>query len=292
MDRGNVQAFLAVAETGSFRRAAGRLGYTQAGVSYIIRGIEQELGVTLFFRDRSGVRLTPEGASLLPRIRQLEADQLALQQTVNELKGLEQGTVRVQIFDSISIHWIPGILQAFRRDYPGITVELISEEDSLKAEEMVLTGAVDCGFFLTNVSAALDVFPLKTESLLAIVAPDHQLASARVFPVSRLGEFPYISMKYDSHTGIREIFARYQAVPNTAYCLDNDYAAMAMVSKGLGYCIFPELLLRDIPYDVCPLPFDQPQERTVSIGTRSVATASQACKKFMEYTRAWVAEQG
>lgn len=288
MEKINTQVFLTVAETGSFRKAANRLGYTQAGISYIIHTMEQEMGLTLFTRDRTGVHLSPEGEILLPQIRQLDIDTHLLQQTVHELRGLEKGTLRVQIFDSISIHWIPGILQEFQRDYPGIRIELITEEDSLRAEDMVMTGEVDCGFFLTRVTAPMDVFDLKKENLMAIVSPDHELASAEVFPIAKLGDYPYISMKYDSHTGINEIFEKNNAVPNTAYCLDNDYAAMAMVSKGLGYCIFAELLLQDIPYELCCLEFDKPQKRTISIGTRSMETASKACVKFIEYTRKWV----
>lgn len=290
MDRSSIEVFLTVAEQGSFRKAANLLGYTQAGISYIIQNIEQDMGLNLFIRDRTGVHLSPEGETLLPQIRQLDIDNRALHQTVNELKGLEQGTVKIQIFDSISIHWLPGILQRFRNDYPGIKIELVSEEDSLKAEEMVLTGEVDCGFFLTNVSATLDVFKLKEEKLLAIVSPEHELAVQKVFPTEKLGVYPYISMKYDNHTGIKEIFERHNAVPNTVYCLDNDYAAMAMVSKNLGYCIFPELLLQDVPYELHFLEFDDPQKRTISIGVRSMTTASKACLKFIEYTRKWVAE--
>lgn len=288
MDGIPTQVFLTVAETGSFRKAANLLGYTQAGISYIIQGLEQNLGLTLFIRDRTGVHLSPEGQMLLPQIRQLDTDQRLFYQAVNELKGLEKGTLRIQIFDSISIHWLPGILRNFKKDYPGIQIEFISEEDSLRAENMVLTGEVDCGFFLTNVSAALDVFPLREEKMLAIVSPEHELASSDVFPVSKLGVYPYISMKYDNHTGIKEIFEKYNAIPNTVYCLDNDYAAMAMVSKDLGYCIFPELLLQNIPYEICCLEFDQPQKRIISIGTRSMETASKACVKFIEYTRKWV----
>ncbi len=290
MDKSSIEVFLTVAEQGSFRKAANLLGYTQAGISYIIQGIEQDMGLNLFIRDRTGVHLSPEGEILLPQIRQLEIDNRALWQKVNELRGLEQGTLRIQIFDSISIHWLPGILQKFQSDYPGIKIEFVSEEDSLKAEEMVLTGEVDCGFFLTNVSAALDVFSLKEENLLAIVSPEHELAAEKVFPTAKLGEYPYISMKYDNHTGIKEIFERHHTVPNTVYCLDNDYAAMAMVSKNLGYCIFPELLLQDVPYELRFLEFDHPQKRIISIGTRSMETASKACVKFIQYTRKWVSD--
>lgn len=290
MDKINTEVFLKIAETGSFRKAANDLGYTQAGISYIIRAMEEEIGLSLFVRDRTGVHLSNEGQILYPHFKQIEQDNRLLRQTINELKGLEHGTLRIQIFDSISIHWIPGILQRFHKDYPGIKIELITEEDSLKAEEMVSTGEVDCGFFLTNVSADLDVFTLKKESLLAIVSPEHEMAHADVFPISKLGSYPYIGMKYDDHTGIKEIFRRYKKKPDMVYCMDNDYAAMAMVSKNLGYCIFPELLLQDIPYEICCLPFDQPQKRVISVGTRSMETASKACLKFIEYTRSWVKE--
>lgn len=290
MDKNSIEVFLTAAEEGSFRKTADRLGYTQAGVSYIINTLEKELGLVLFIRERTGTRLTPEGQALIPHLKQLDSDIRALRQSVRELKGLEKGTVRVQIFDSISIHWIPGIISEFNRDYPGITVELISEEDSIKAEEMVMSGEVDCGFFLTDVSSSMDVYPLKVDRMLAIVSPQHELAGARRFPVARLGDFPYISMKYDHHTGIQKIFDKYNAVPDTVYQIDNDFAAMAMVSKNLGYGIFPELLLQDVPFDLIGLEFDKPQTRTISIGLRSEHSASLACLKFIEYVRNWVGE--
>lgn len=286
----NIQVFLKVVEEGSFRKAAEKLGYTQAGISYAIQALESQLGVSLFIREKKGVQLSTEAKQLLPYMKQIEADNKKLFQAIHDLKGLEQGSLRIQIFDSISIHWIPNILQQFKKDYPGISIELISEEDSLTAEEMVYTGEVDCGFFLTDVTANIDTIKLKEEFLLAIVSPDHELANAKCFPIEKLGVYPYISMKFDSHTGMKHIFDKYNAVPNTAYLMDNDYAAMAMVSKGFGYCIFPELLLKNVPYEIKCLGFDIPQTRTIRIGTRSLKTASSACLKFIEYTRKWVSE--
>lgn len=286
----NIHAFLTVVNEGSFRKAANTLGYTQAGISYLIQALESELGIPLFIREKKGVQLTSEASQLLPYFRQIEQDTKNLYHAINDIKGLETGTLRIQIFDSISIHWIPNILQQFKQDYPGINIELISVEDSLIAEQMVLTGEVDCGFFLTNVTADIDTIKLKEEYLLAIVSPEHELANEKFFPIDRLGDYPYISMKYDSHTGIKNIFDKYNATPQIAYCMDNDYAAMAMVSKGLGFCIFPELLLQNVPYQIKCLSFDTPQTRKISIGTRSLKTASSACLKFIEYTTKWVGE--
>lgn len=286
----NILVFLTVLNEGSFRKAASVLGYTQAGISYAIQTLEQELGVSLFIREKNGVRPSTEAIQLLPYFKQFETDGKNIYQAVNEIKGLDKGTLRIQIFDSISIHWIPNILKKFTSDYPGISIELISVEDSLDAEEMVFTGEVDCGFFLTDVSASIDVIKLKEEYLLAIVSPDHELANAPFFPISKLGSYPYISMKYDEHTGMRHIFEKYNTTPDVAFLMDNDYAAMAMVSKGFGFAIFPELLLQNVPYEIKSLQFDKPQTRTISIGTRSLATASSACQKFIEYVTKWVRE--
>ena len=288
MDSKSIDVFLTIEKEGSFRKAAETLGYTQAGISYIVQAMEEELGLTLFLRDRKGVNLSPEGKVLLPKIRQLAADNRNLQVAVNELKGLEQGTVRVQIFDSMSIHWLPGILHEFKKDYPGVTVEFISEEDNVRAEEMVWTGEVDCGFFLKEAMLPLETFLLKEEEFLAIVSPEHEMASEKVFPVSKLGDYPYIAMKYDHNTGVRDFFERNSLVPDIAYQVDNDYAAMAMVSKNLGYCIFPELLLQDFPYEICQIPMDDPYRRKISIATLSMKTASTACRKFIEYSIRWV----
>lgn len=290
MEKINSSVFLKVAETGSFRKAAEELGYTQAGISYIIGAMEEETGLTLFVREHGGVVLSPEGKTLLPYFQQIEATDRLFSQAVSELQGLEKGTVKVLIFNSISVHWIPGILSRFLDDYPGIKVELTTEEDSAKAEEMVLNGSVDCAFFLTEVQSDIDVFPLKEESQLAIVSYSHPLAGLEKFPISELGNYPYIAMKYAEHTGINNIFRRHGIKPDTAFIMDNDNAAMAMVSQGLGFSIFAELVLQNVPYKLKLMEFDEPQKRTISIGTRSIKTCSRACRKFIEYTIKWVKE--
>lgn len=280
----NATVFLTVVETGSFRKAADQLGYTQAGISYIISAMEEAAGCRLFLREHGGVQLTPEGRILLPQIQQLEAWERRFSQTVNEINGLEKGTLRVQIFDSVSVQWIPTILREFCRDYPGIKVELVSEENNRRAEEMILFGEVDCGFILSEQSEGLDVIPLIEENLLAVVSPDHPLADEKFFPISELENYPYISMKYEEDNPVGRVFRNENIHPDTVFTLDNDNAAMAMISNGLGFGIFPELLLVNVPYDLRYLEFDAPKKRTISVAARNRKTASKACQKFIEYT--------
>lgn len=284
MDKVNATVFLTVTETGSFRKAADLLGYTQAGISYIISAMEETAGCSLFLREHGGVQLTPEGEILLPKIRQLQAWERSFTQAINEIHGLENGILRVQIFDSVSVHWVPEILRKFCRDYPGIKVELIAEENNRRAEEMILNGEVDCGFILHKKVEGLETIPLMEENLMAVVAADHPLAGRKHFPISELENYPYIRMKYEEDNPVGQAFREENIKPDIAFTMDNDYAAMAMVSNGLGFGIFPELLLKNVPYELKSLTFDIPKKRTISLGVRNQKTASKACRKFIEYT--------
>ena len=66
LEKVNAEVFLAVAELGSYRKAADSLGYTQAGISYIINAMEEEMGLKLFVREHGGVSLSANGEEILP----------------------------------------------------------------------------------------------------------------------------------------------------------------------------------------------------------------------------------
>ena len=83
------EAFVTVAKTGSFKKTAEILGYTQAGVSYMMSSLEQEMGTALFTRDHSGARLTADGRNLLPWIQDVCASEQALQTRLEELRSVE-----------------------------------------------------------------------------------------------------------------------------------------------------------------------------------------------------------
>ena len=95
-------AFLTVARLGSFKAAAEELGYTQAGISYLVNALEKELGLTLFLREYGGVHLTTEGREVLGLVQAINADEHALATRVRELADREGGLVRVGAFTSVA----------------------------------------------------------------------------------------------------------------------------------------------------------------------------------------------
>ena len=288
MDKINTAVFLKTAETLNFRKTADELGYTQAGVSYIISTMEEELGLPLFIREYGGVKLTSEGRALLPQFRELAAAERLLKDRVDDLKNLDAGEIRVLVFYSISLHWVPEILERFHRDYPNIRVRLISCDETLPAQEMARRREVDCGFFVLPVSDDLEVIPVMDELMKASFAPEHPAAKLSRFPVADLDRYPFIHLTRD--TEVAEIFRAYHKAPKVSFTSENDLSALAMVSKNLGYCINSSILLEDIPYPLVSLEFDEPISRTIGIGARSLRECPKAARMFMKYALDWLQE--
>ena len=120
METANIAALLAAAELGSISKAAEDLGYTQSGVTHIVNSLEEEAGFPLLMRGNRGVRLTAEGERLAPLMRELVQTADRLEQELALTRGAERGTVRIGTYSSISLRWMPRILEAFQERYPGI----------------------------------------------------------------------------------------------------------------------------------------------------------------------------
>ena len=141
-------AFTKAAKLGSFKEAAEELGYTQAGVSYMISSLEKEMGVTLFHRGRTGAQLTEEGRTLLPWVLDIVNDESALEVKLREMRNLEIGDVRIASFASVAIHWLPDVFVRFMEDHPHIKLDVTCFEEQDEMEDAVQNGEFDCCFLI------------------------------------------------------------------------------------------------------------------------------------------------
>ena len=156
----------------------------------MVSDLERDWGVALFERSRRGVVLTGDGARLLPEARALCESFRALEATVDEVRGLETGLIRIGVFPSVAAHWIPRIIKRFSADYPGIDYKL-RVGDYTEIEEWIADGTVDCGFVLLplRTDARLIARALEEDEFLAVLPCDHELAGAGCFPWSVLRNF-------------------------------------------------------------------------------------------------------
>lgn len=127
--------FFKVLETKTISQAAKDLGYSQSAVSQTIKSLEEELETTLFIRQKSGVILSKDGHAYLPYLKSVQASLDNLRTKKQEMKGLDQVTLRIGTFTSVSRHLLPSLMEEFIEMYPNIQFELyqnaLSDYDDL-----------------------------------------------------------------------------------------------------------------------------------------------------------------
>lgn len=275
-------AFLKAVEYGSFTRAAEALSYSQSGVSRMISDLEKEWNITLLERGRSGIRLTSDGSRMLPYAQSLCSEYQKLQMAVDDLHGVQSGIIRIGTFSSGAIHWVPNIIKAFQKDYPGIDYELLLG-DYTEIEDWITQGRVDCGFLRLPTRPDFETIPLGRDRLLAILPQDHPLTKYDKVPIAALCEEPFMLLEKGAQAEVSEVFQRHGLRPRVHFTTWDDYAIMAMVESGLGVSMLTEMILKRTPYNIVAKELDVPAYRDTALALREQSTASLAVKKFIEY---------
>ena len=281
------EAFMRAVELGSITRAAESLGVTQSAVSHMISSLESELGFALLRRGRAGAATTADGERVLPAIRGILASRERLEQTASAIRGLDRGTVRIGTFTSVGVHWLPGIIADFQADYPGVELKLMSG-DYHDVEQWLSDGSADIGFVSLPTKLAGETAALAADRLLAVVPASHPLAGAERFPVAELAREPFIGLLETSDRDARGVFEAVGAAARVKYTTKDDYAVIAMVERGLGVSIMPELLLKNCSEAVRCLELDPPAARTIGLCLPDADRAGPATRRFAEYAKEWV----
>jgi DNA-binding transcriptional LysR family regulator len=127
-DFSELAAFIAVAEAGSFTRAAAKLGLSQSAVSYAVRMLEQKLGVRLISRTTRSLSLTDAGQRMLrnlrPSFENIESEIAA----ISALRDKPSGTIRVTTFRYAATSVLWPVVTKFLAEYPEIEMEIMVDE--------------------------------------------------------------------------------------------------------------------------------------------------------------------
>jgi DNA-binding transcriptional LysR family regulator len=115
---------VAIAETGSIRAAAAKVGLTQPALSKSLQSLEEELSVSLVHRTSRGVNLTPFGQAMLTRGRGIAQEVDRLREQIEQMRGAQQGTINLAVSPSPSVILLPQALSRFRREYPDVQLRI------------------------------------------------------------------------------------------------------------------------------------------------------------------------
>lgn len=243
MDTDQLQAFVAVAESGSFSRAAQRLHLTQPAVSKRVAQLEARLGARLLDRVGRRVATTRAGEALLPRARRILDEIADTRQAIRQLSGRVAGRLGIATSHHIGLHRLPPVLRAYRSRYPEVALDLrfMSSEAAWQA---VLQGELELAVatFPEASPPLLQLLPVWSDPLAAVVAEDDPLAGAPSVGPADLAARPAIFPTPDTAT--RKLIDRRLAAldmrPEVLMQTNYLETIKMLVCVGLGWSILPE----------------------------------------------------
>ena len=282
MDTIKYRALLETIAKGSLTKAAQTLGYSQPGISHMIRALEREFGFALLQRGKDAVLPTEDAKKLLPYLRQIELGERSVLELAAKISGGEEGAVRIGAFYSVSMHWMPKVIGDFSQQYPGISIQL-SEGNRGEVWKWLVQGEIDLGFFSAPVPEGFEFFPIAEDPVMAILPQNHPLCAFEKVPAELLIREPFLSpCEGADEEVLRVITEEGLPQPQIRYRIKGDETIFAMVEAGLGVTLMSRLLAEKTRADVQIRPLEQQHCRVLGIAARQGEQLSPAARRFLE----------
>src|SRR5881396_3886758 len=271
MEIHQLRYFVAVADEGSFSRAAAKVRVAQPSLSQQIRKLEAELGQPLFDRLPRSVVLTEAGRCLLEYARQILASIGDAQRCVDELKGKIAGDVAVGAIPTIAPYVLPELVVTFQNHYPDVTLHIV-EDATERIVRRIETGELDVALASTcQKSPTLRIEHLGNEPLLALVPEGHPLAKQTLVSFDDLKSQRFLLLLESR-----------RLLPEVALAGSQLSTIANMVAAGIGLSIVPQMMVKHHATPGCvSLPFAPPvPERELNVLYNPLRFQSKAAAAF------------
>jgi DNA-binding transcriptional LysR family regulator len=289
IDTLGVQAFIAIAERGSFSRAADDLHITQTALSRRMQNLESFLGVKLVERTTRSVALTPIGRNFLPQARRLLADLGMALVEIRETGKSLRGDVTIACVPTVGVHYLPRIVQQYAALHPDNRVKILDHASSDVAAA-VLQRAAEFGINMQGAAhPELRSVPLLRDRFVLVCRDDHPLAGRKRLAWKQLE--PHTLILAGAESGNRPLLdlalERQEIRLRSFYEVQRSSTAVGMVAEGVGVTVVPGLAVQKGAYArlrVVPL-VDPVVSRTLVLLTRTTAHLTPAAQALYDLIR-------
>lgn len=241
------QVFQTVASIGSFHKAADILGLTPSAVSHAISAMEKELGFAVLTRGKSGIALTNSGEHLLPYVNAVLNSDESLKQAIAQLNGLKQGKVKIGVFSSVCTNWLPGLLRSFQKQYAEVAVEVFQGTYD-DVYYWIKNGVVDLGFLSVSSAKDIPIEPLYKDPLLCVLPKGTRKEGAKPYmDIEEMRAHQFVTQRECTDADIQNFLKENSLRIQSRYHVVDDLSTIALVEKGFGICLMPELVMRIFP---------------------------------------------
>ena len=246
MELHQLRCFATAVEEGGFKRATTRLGLTQPALSYQVKQLEAELGVTLFHRRPTGVSPTQMGRVLYEYAQEMLQSMRRAKRAVQELTGDIVGEVRIGTINSIGIYFLPDFLRKMKEQFPATQPTLLYRS-STEIIDAVLADRVDMALAANPLpDRRLNQELLIEEQISLVCGPGHPFYNRDRIKPSELDRADFINLSLDNPTGelVANYLARLGVYVKEVASTDNMETVKKMVEIGLGLSFLPEMAIR------------------------------------------------
>lgn len=237
-----LQAFVSIAEHGSFQRAAAHLNLSQTALSHRMKKFEEYFGVTLMMRSTRQVTLTPAGRDLLPKALRIMNDAQKSLSGLLEYGGAKTERLSIACIPTLASHCLPDLLKTFEPAHPGICVQ-IHDISATEIAACVESGAVEFAITILAVNrSGIEVRPLLKEPFVLVAPASHRLAARKFVTWSDLKDVPLVRITAPAGNRLLddELSDR-NASLMWRYEVRRVATAISMVAAGNGLAIVPGL---------------------------------------------------
>jgi DNA-binding transcriptional LysR family regulator len=280
----HIEAFLAVARSGNFTRAAADLHVSQPALTVQIRQLEAALGLRLFDRNNRRVALTQPGRELVAPLERVLLDVRSIVESAHDFAAHRRGVVTVACLPSIAAALLPRAIAELALHHQGIAVRL-RDVVADRVVALVRSGEVDFGLGSCGVERDVAVQPLFADRLAAFVPKHHRLATRRHVTLREVAGYPLILTGRDS--SVRELVERALDQERLSVTVAHEATymttALGLAAAGLGVAILPDVANTSASPAIRRVDIRKPVlTRQIGILTRAGRSLPPAAQKLVE----------
>jgi LysR family transcriptional regulator, hydrogen peroxide-inducible genes activator len=243
MEFSQLRYVCAIADTGSFSRAAERCQVAQPSLSQQVLKLEEDLGAKLFDRLGRSVRLTEAGRAFLPHARSILHQMESARSSVADKYADVRGSVAAGAIPTIAPYLLPGYTAAFAKKYPEAKLRIVEATTPVLVESL-RNLSIDLAILALPLRHKdLEVFPLRSEPLFAVLPQDHPRADAQSLSLRELRGASFVMLR-DGHC-FRDLSlaacTHARITPRIAFESNQFSSVLGMVAAGVGVSLVPEM---------------------------------------------------
>ena len=235
----------AIADTGSFSRAAERCQVAQPSLSQQVLKLEKDLGAKLFDRLGRGIRITEAGRAFLPHARSVLEKMEAARLSVADKSTDVRGSITVGAIPTIAPYLMPRYTASFSKTFPDAKLRILEETTPILIERL-RDLSIDLAILALPLRHKdLEFFPIRTEPLFLALPKGHPRSDTESLTLKQLRGEPFVMLR-DGHC-FRDLSiatcTHARITPNIAFESDQFSSVLGMVAAGVGISILPQMAI-------------------------------------------------